>query len=53
MNCWKEKKNSEQYYIDEIMPKKIEMNKKYIQEISMITDIKIIFLTIFEILKHK
>lgn len=47
------KKNSEQYYIDEIMPKKIEMNKKYIQEISMITDIKIIFLTIFEILKHK
>lgn len=47
------KKNPEQYYIDEIMPKKIEMNKKYIQEISMITDIKIIFLTIFEILKHK
>lgn len=46
------KKNPEQYYIDEIMPKKIEMNKKYIQEISVITDIKIIFLTILKILKH-
>lgn len=45
------KENPEQYYIDEIMPKKIKLNKKYIQEISLMTDIKIIILTIFKILK--
>ncbi|KDE63998.1 glycosyl transferase [Fusobacterium necrophorum BFTR-1] len=45
------KENPEQYYIHEIMPKKIKLNKKYIQEISLMTDIKIIILTIFKILK--
>lgn len=46
-----EKENPEQYYIDEIMPKKIELNKKYIREASVMTDIKIIILTILKILK--
>ena len=42
-------KEPEKYYIEKIMPYKIELNKKYIQEIGVITDIKIIFLTIFKV----
>lgn len=42
-------KEPEKYYIEKIMPYKIELNKKYIQEIGLITDIKIIFLTIFKV----
>ena len=41
----------EKAYIEKIMPKKIELNKKYLSEISMLTDIKIILLTIKKILK--
>ena len=41
----------EKAYIEKVMPKKIELNKKYISEISMLTDIKIILLTIKKILK--
>ena len=41
----------EKEYIEKIMPKKIELNKKYILEISILTDIKIILLTIKKILK--
>lgn len=41
----------EKAYIEKIMPKKIELNKKYLSEISVITDIKIILLTIKKILK--
>ena len=41
----------EKAYIKKVMPKKIELNKKYISEISMLTDIKIILLTIKQILK--
>ena len=44
-------KNPEQFYIDVIMTKKIELNKKYINEISVFTDIKIIFLKIKKILE--
>jgi len=43
--------DSEKAYIEKIMPKKIELNKKYILEISILTDIKIILLTIKKILK--
>ena len=42
---------SEKAYIEKIMPKKIELNKKYLSEISILTDIKIILLTIKKILK--
>ena len=41
----------EKPYIEKIMPKKIELNKKYLSEISVITDVKIILLTIKKILK--
>lgn len=42
-------KEPEKFYIEKIMPYKIELNKKYIQETGLITDIKIIFLTIFKV----
>ena len=41
----------EKAYIEKIMPRKIELNKKYLSEISVITDINIILLTIKKILK--
>lgn len=41
----------EKAYIEKIMPRKIELNKKYLSKISVITDIKIILLTIKKILK--
>ena len=41
----------EKAYIEKVMPKKIELNKKYLSEISILTDIKIILLTIKKILK--
>lgn len=41
----------EKAYIEKIMPRKIELNKKYLSEISILTDIKIILLTIKKILK--
>lgn len=41
----------EKAYIEKIMPQKIELNKKYLSEISILTDIKIILLTIKKILK--
>lgn len=42
--------NPEQTYIDEIMPAKLELNLKYIKEKGLITDIKIILLTIYKII---
>ena len=41
----------EKAYIEKIMPRKIKLNKKYLSEISVMTDIKIILLTIKKILK--
>ncbi|MEG1518858.1 MAG: sugar transferase [Cetobacterium sp.] len=40
----------EKYYIDTIMPYKIELNKKYIQNMGIGTDIKIIVLTVLKIM---
>ena len=42
--------NPEKTYINEIMPKKLQLNLKYIDEMSFFTDIKIIFKTIFKII---
>ncbi len=42
--------NPEATYIKEIMPKKLELNLKYIQESSLITDLAIIFRTIAKII---
>ncbi|AVQ22387.1 sugar transferase [Fusobacterium nucleatum subsp. nucleatum ATCC 23726] len=41
----------EKAYIEKVMPRKIELNKKYLSEISILTDIRIILLTIKKILK--
>jgi len=40
------------FYIEEIMPVKLGLNLKYIQERSFLLDLKIIFQTIFSILKR-
>lgn len=42
--------NPEQLYINEIMPAKLKLNLKYIQEQGLMTDLKIIFKTIGKIL---
>ena len=46
----REAENPEEFYIKKIMPYKIELNKKYIKEIGIVTDIKLIILTILKIL---
>lgn len=43
--------NPEETYIEEIMPTKIELNMKYIRNISIVEDIKLIVNTILAILK--
>ncbi len=43
--------NPEEGYIKEILPKKIELYKKYLNDYSFKGDIKIIFATIYKILK--
>lgn len=41
----------ERMYIDEIMPRKIELNLEYIKHISLLYDIKLIFKTIYKVIK--
>jgi len=41
--------NPEETYINEIMPAKLKLNEKYIEEMGPITDLKIIFKTIGKI----
>ena len=43
--------NPEKTYIEEIMPHKLELNKKYILNKGLITDLKIILLTIKKIIR--
>lgn len=43
--------NPEQAYINEIMPLKIELNMKYLRDISLWHDIKLIILTLIKIIK--
>ena len=45
--------NPEKMYIEKIMPAKLELNYKYIQNQSLFLDIKIIFQTIFKIMGVK
>jgi lipopolysaccharide/colanic/teichoic acid biosynthesis glycosyltransferase len=42
----------EKTYIEEIMPAKLLLNQKYIEEKSIITDIKIIWMTATKIISH-
>lgn len=41
----------EKTYVEEIMPEKLRLNKKYVQESGVITDVKIIILTLLKIIK--
>ena len=43
--------NPEQFYIDKIMPEKLDINLKYINDNSLFKDIKIIFDTFYVIIK--
>ncbi|MEO8399454.1 MAG: sugar transferase [Ignavibacteriaceae bacterium] len=45
------KPDKENFYLSEILPKKIMLNKKYIKEMSFVTDLKIIFKTIAAIFR--
>jgi len=47
----KNSKTPEELYIEDIMPKKLALNRKYILEQSLITDLKIILNTFVAILK--
>ena len=38
-------------YIEEVMPAKLKLNAKYVQEVSVMTDIKIMFQTFLKIIK--
>jgi len=44
-------KNTEEIYLQEVLPRKIELYKKYAKEISLLTDLKIIFKTFWRILR--
>jgi lipopolysaccharide/colanic/teichoic acid biosynthesis glycosyltransferase len=43
--------NPDELYIKTIMPAKLELNRKYIDEIGIVTDIKLIFKTIQKIIR--
>jgi lipopolysaccharide/colanic/teichoic acid biosynthesis glycosyltransferase len=43
-------KNPEKIYLEQILPKKMEFYKKYIHEISILTDLKILLKTILKII---
>ncbi len=43
--------NVEKGYIEEILPEKIKMYKRYINNLSLFTDIQMIFLTIWKLVK--
>lgn len=47
----KTKSDPEKFYIDEIMPDKLEINIKYLNEANIIKDINVILQTFFKILK--
>lgn len=43
--------NPEKTYIEEVMPAKLELNKKYINEAGVVTDVKLILQTVSRIFK--
>jgi len=45
-----ESNDPEKTYIEEIMPAKLELNKKYINEAGLVTDLGILFRTLFKVL---
>ncbi|NNE55872.1 MAG: sugar transferase [Flavobacteriales bacterium] len=47
-----EAENSEEVYIQEIMPQKLNLNLQYIDERNFVKDLKLIFLTLIKILRR-
>ncbi len=47
----KKYKKPEDGYVKEVLPRKIELYKKYIREKSFFTDTKLIMLTLWKIIK--
>jgi lipopolysaccharide/colanic/teichoic acid biosynthesis glycosyltransferase len=47
-----EAKNFEYTYIKEILPKKLKLNLEYIDNRSLLLDLKLIFLTLYHIIKY-
>lgn len=45
-----ESNDPEKTYIEEIMPAKLELNKKYLNEAGLVTDLGILFRTLFKVL---
>jgi lipopolysaccharide/colanic/teichoic acid biosynthesis glycosyltransferase len=43
--------NTEKVYLEEVLPKKIELYKKYTEDVSLLTDLKLIFKTLWRIVK--
>ncbi len=43
--------NPEDGYVQEVLPRKIELYRKYINQMSFLTDIKLVFLTLWKIIK--
>lgn len=43
--------NVEQGYVNEVLPAKINLYRKYIEEVSLITDVKIMLLTLIKVVK--
>lgn len=41
----------ERVYIEQIMPAKLELNRHYLSQISVLTDVKLIFSTVFAVLR--
>lgn len=50
-NVLKRFKNPEEGYIKEVLPTKIDLYKKYLRERGLLTDMKLIFLTLWKISK--
>jgi lipopolysaccharide/colanic/teichoic acid biosynthesis glycosyltransferase len=45
-------KNIEEEYVKEVLPEKIKLYRKYMEEMGLLTDVKIFFKTILEILRR-
>lgn len=45
--------NPEKTYIEEVMPAKLKLNMRYIEQVSLATDLKIIGATFLKIFRHK
>ncbi len=46
-------RDSEEGYVREVLPQKIELYKKYLREKGLLTDLKLIFLTLFAVLGRR